>query len=74
MFFCRATGGELAPHPLETLDVGFFAQDALPEPLAGHGEWVEQAFAAINGADHPTRFDQPRPATEWPPFPSPDVT
>lgn len=74
VFFCRATGGELKPHPLETLDVGFFGRDALPEPLAGHGSWVEQAFAAIDGEEHPTRFDLPRPADEWPEFPSPDVT
>lgn len=74
VFYCRATGGELTPHPLETLDVGFFARDALPEPLAGHGGWVEQAFAAIEGHESPTAFDLPRPAEEWPEFPSPDVT
>ena len=74
VFFCRATGGELKPHPLETLDVGFFGRDELPEPLAGQGEWVEQAFAAISGEENPTRFDLPRPAQEWPEFPSPDVT
>jgi len=74
VFYCRATGGELKPHPLETLDVGFFSRDNLPEPLAGQGDWVEQAFAAIDGQEHPTRFDQPRPAAEWPDFPDPDVT
>jgi len=74
VFYCRATGGELKPHPLETLDVGFFGRDNLPEPLGGKGEWVDQAFAAIDGQEHATRFDQPRPATEWPEFPSPDVT
>lgn len=74
VFYCQATGGELKAHPLETLDVGFFARDALPEPLAGSGSWVEQSFAAIDGAEHPTRFDQPRPAAEWPEFPPPDVT
>ena len=30
VFFCHATGGELKPHPLETLDVGFFGRDNLP--------------------------------------------
>lgn len=74
VFFCRATGGELRPHPLETLDVGFFARDALPEPLAGMGDWVSQAFAAIEGDEHPTQFDLPRPAAEWPEFPPPDAT
>lgn len=74
VFYCRATGGALKPHPLETLDVGWFAQDALPGPLAGVGEWVEQAFAAIRGEEHPTAFDQPRAAADWPEFPEPDAT
>ncbi len=74
VFFCKATGGVLKPHPLETLDVGFFSRDNLPEPLAGQGEWVEQAFAAIEGAEHATDFDQPRPAAEWPEFPPPELT
>jgi len=74
VFYCRATGGELRPHPLETLDVGFFARDALPEPLAGMGNWVQQAFEAIDGVEQPTRFDLPRPAEEWPEFPPPELT
>ena len=74
VFYCRATGGELKPHPLETTDVGWFAQDAMPEPLAGIGEWVDQAFAAIRGEEHPTEFDQPRPAAEWPDFPPVEAT
>ena len=61
VFYCRATGGELKAHPLETLGVGFFSRDAMPEPLGGRGEWVEQAFAAIDGEDQPTVFDPPRP-------------
>ena len=32
LFHCVAIGGELRPHPLETADVGWFADDALPEP------------------------------------------
>ncbi len=74
VFFCRATGGTLEPHPLETLDVGFFGRDNLPEPLAGKGDWVQQAFTAIEGSEHPTQFDMPRPAAEWPEFPPPDQT
>lgn len=74
VFFCKATGGDLKPHPLETLDVGWFGRDNLPEPLAGMGGWVEQAFAAIDGEEAPTRFDLPRPADEWPEFPPPDQT
>ena len=29
LFHCTATGGELAGHPLETVDVGWFSRDAL---------------------------------------------
>ena len=35
VFHCRMTGGELQGHPLETSAVGFFARDAMPQPLAG---------------------------------------
>src|SRR4051812_45182462 len=34
VFHCTAIGGELAAHPLETSDVGWFARDHLPTPLA----------------------------------------
>lgn len=60
VFHCRAVGGELRGHPLETLDVGFFSRDALPEPLAGGGRWVELAFEAIEGRTSSCRFDAPR--------------
>jgi ADP-ribose pyrophosphatase YjhB (NUDIX family) len=73
VFFCRATGGELNGHPLETLDVGWFGRDALPEPLAGIGEWVDQAFAAIDGDDEPTTFDSVR-ETVWPEPPAEGTT
>src|SRR5207342_698820 len=49
VFHCRMTGGELQGHPLETRQVGFFARDQLPEPLAGGARWVDTAFAAIEG-------------------------
>jgi ADP-ribose pyrophosphatase YjhB (NUDIX family) len=62
VFHCRATGGELRPHPLETRGVGWFAEDALPEPLAGAGRWKDLAFAAIRGEDVDVAFDTPRPA------------
>jgi ADP-ribose pyrophosphatase YjhB (NUDIX family) len=61
MFHCRATGGELARHPLETAAVGWFAEDNLPWPLAGAGFWRPMAFAAIRGEVHDTYFDPPRP-------------
>ena len=60
VFHCRAVGGDLAAHPLETHDVGWFAQDALPEPLAGYGQWGELAFAAIRGEPVEVLYDQPR--------------
>lgn len=73
VFLCRATGGELKGHPLETTDVGWFARDALPEPLAGIGEWVDQAFAAIDGDGAPTAFDSVRDSV-WPDPPAPGTT
>lgn len=63
VFLCRATGGSLEAHPLETTGVGFFAQDALPDPLAGYDHWGEHAFAAIRGDEVDVWFDSPRDAT-----------
>jgi ADP-ribose pyrophosphatase YjhB (NUDIX family) len=60
VFLCRAIGGEVHPHPLECLDAGFFAEDALPSPLAGGQSWTELAFAAIRGDLGDTQFDPPR--------------
>ena len=60
VFFCRATGGTLQPHPLEATDVGWFREDNLPTPLIGLDRWVPQAFAAVQGARQPTQFDPPR--------------
>lgn len=60
LFHCRATGGELRPHPLETSDVGWFGPASLPEATAGADWWGPPAFAAINGELAPTRFDPPR--------------
>jgi ADP-ribose pyrophosphatase YjhB (NUDIX family) len=60
VFSCRAVGGDLKAHPLETSDVGWFAKDRLPEPLAGYEQWGEIAFAAIEGAPNPVWFDEPR--------------
>lgn len=61
MFHCRATGGELQAHPLECADVGWFAEDALPWPLAGAGFWGPMAFGAIRGEHVDVHFDPPRP-------------
>jgi ADP-ribose pyrophosphatase YjhB (NUDIX family) len=60
IFHCDAVGGELEGHPLETSDVGWFAEDELPWPLAGADRWREHAFAAIRGKPLDVLFDQPR--------------
>jgi len=60
VFHCRMLGGELRGHPLETRAVGFFARDALPQPLAGLHRWGELAFRAIDGEQFPADFDAPR--------------
>ncbi len=60
VFLCRATGGELKAHPLETSAVGWFAESAMPEPLAGAQQWRRHAFAAIRGEDVGVLYDAPR--------------
>jgi ADP-ribose pyrophosphatase YjhB (NUDIX family) len=60
VFHCRAIGGELKAHPLECSDVGFFAEDALPQPLVGAERWGVTAFAAIRGEPVDVLFDAPR--------------
>ncbi len=60
VFHCRAVGGELRGHPLETSDVGWFGPDELPEPIAGAERWRDEAFAAIEGRELTTTFDLPR--------------
>jgi ADP-ribose pyrophosphatase YjhB (NUDIX family) len=60
LFHCRAVGGDLKGHPLETSDVGWFGRDDLPEATAGAKWWGEMAFDAINGDESPTSFDPVR--------------
>jgi ADP-ribose pyrophosphatase YjhB (NUDIX family) len=60
VFACRAVGGELAAHPLECADVGWFAEDELPSPIAGVERWRDVAFAAIRGEPVEVEFDAPR--------------
>jgi len=60
VFHCRLLGGTLAAHPLECRDVGWFAEDGLPDPLAGAGRWQRQAFKAIRGEPVDVLFDAPR--------------
>jgi len=60
VFHCRVLGGELRRHPLECLDVGWFAEDALPSPLAGASRWSVPAFRAIRNEPVDVVFDPPR--------------
>lgn len=60
VFHCRAVGGALEAHPLETADLGWFGRDELPSPLAGYDQWGDLAFDAIAGQPHPVWFDEPR--------------
>jgi ADP-ribose pyrophosphatase YjhB (NUDIX family) len=60
VFHCRVIGGELTAHPLEVSEVGWFAEDRLPFPLAGVERWGAQAFAAIRGEPVEVLFDKPR--------------
>jgi ADP-ribose pyrophosphatase YjhB (NUDIX family) len=60
VFHCRVIGGELAAHPLECADVGWFAEDELPTPIAGVDRWRDVAFAAIRGEPVEVAFDAPR--------------
>lgn len=60
LFHCRATGGALSGHPLETSNVGWFAEGRLPEVTAGANWWGSMAFAAIRGEAMECSFDVPR--------------
>ena len=60
LFYCRAVGGELAPHPLETRDVGWFTRDTLPQPLVGSERWGDHVFAALNGEQRDVLYDSVR--------------
>jgi ADP-ribose pyrophosphatase YjhB (NUDIX family) len=60
LFYCRAIGGELAAHPLECRDVGWFTRDTLPAPLVGSERWGEHVFAALNGEQRDVLYDRVR--------------
>lgn len=60
LFHCRAVGGELRPHPLETSDVGWFDEDTIPERTAAAQWWGPIAFAAFAGDEAPATFDPVR--------------
>jgi len=60
VWHCRAVGGTLSAHPLECADVGWFAEEDLPWPLAGAATWKAHAFAAIRGEPVEILWDRPR--------------
>ncbi|MGA3216209.1 MAG: NUDIX hydrolase N-terminal domain-containing protein [Acidimicrobiales bacterium] len=60
VFHLRHLGGVLKAHPLECADVGWFAEDSLPVPLANAGIWSAHAFAAVRGEPVEVLFDWPR--------------
>jgi ADP-ribose pyrophosphatase YjhB (NUDIX family) len=60
VFHCRAVGGELAAHPAECRDVGWFAFDNLPRPLAGWERWGEHVFAVLRGEHRDVLYDRVR--------------
>ncbi|MEO6126049.1 MAG: NUDIX hydrolase N-terminal domain-containing protein [Ilumatobacteraceae bacterium] len=60
LFHCQMVGGQLTPHPLETVDVGWFARDNLPANTAGVSWWASMAFDAIDGNRRATTFEAPR--------------
>lgn len=64
VFHCRAVGGELAAHPLECRDVGWFGRDNLPTPLVGFERWGEHVFAALAGEHRDVLYDRVR-APMW---------
>jgi len=64
VFQLRAVGGELRPHPLEVRQVGWYAREQLPSPLAGPERWVDLAFSAVAGEPLDVVFDLPR-RTTW---------
>lgn len=63
LFYCRAVGGELEPHPLETRDVGWFTRETLPHPLIGSERWGDHVFAAISGEQRDVLYDRVRQPT-----------
>jgi ADP-ribose pyrophosphatase YjhB (NUDIX family) len=60
VFQCRTMGGTLRAHPLECAEVGWFAEDELPQPLAGAERWRAHVFAALRGEHVDVLFDRPR--------------
>jgi len=60
LFHCRAVGGALDGHPLETSGVGWFSRDDLPAATAGADWWGPTAFSAIDGEQMQASFEPVR--------------
>ena len=60
LFYCRAVGGTLQPHPLECRDVGWFRRDTMPSPMVGVERWGDQVFAALRGERRDVLYDSVR--------------
>jgi ADP-ribose pyrophosphatase YjhB (NUDIX family) len=60
LFYCRATGGTLDPHPLECSDVGWFTRDTMPSPIVGSERWADVVFAALAGEHRDVLYDSVR--------------
>lgn len=58
-FLCRATGERQAPHELETLEIGWFRLDEMPELSAGRvTRWqLERMLVHHHDPSLPTEFD-----------------
>ncbi len=57
LFYCELRGGDLSAHPLETLDVGFYTEDALPSIAPGFKSAVRHAFEFEKGERSQPFFD-----------------
>jgi ADP-ribose pyrophosphatase YjhB (NUDIX family) len=60
LFYCRAVGGTLQPHPLECRDVGWFTRDTMPFPIVGSERWADTVFAALAGEHRDVLYDSVR--------------
>ena len=72
-FLCRPLSStpDRPLHPLETLDIGWFPEDATPQLDAGHRVWVPNAFRYWRGEISRPFFDAGSPASR--PTPKPEA-
>jgi 8-oxo-dGTP pyrophosphatase MutT (NUDIX family) len=72
-FLCRPLSStpDPPPHPLETLDIGWFPEDATPPLDVGHRVWVPNAFRHWRGEISRPFFDTESPASR--PTPTPEA-